>query len=278
MALLKHLVFALIFGVLTIGSALAQTSQSGERLILTRDGLFTDEEINAKEQTIRELKEWMASYLEDLPNFICEYSEVEYKQRKPGAPWELEKRYKGEVRFIDGKDEHRVILLNGKPSRKPIWELTGSIDSFATFRFMLNPINNFQFTPNGQGQVSFRSTWGKTLHKGFTKDGTSTGWKSFPSWGTIWKQEHTHAILKIQEHATLHGERWFLPYEYKSIMEYGYFPIDGKRYLLPKREDSTGIMTSNQGRSYRTSRTYENCRRFGADTVIKYGEITDGSP
>ena len=263
----KQLVFALLFGVLTTG-AWAQTSREGE------------------DHTTRELKEWIASYLKDLPNFICEYSEVRYQWRKPGAlEWlwngnsKTEKRHKGEVRFIDGKDEYRVISLNGKPSKKSIWEVTGFIGSFAQFRFMLDPKNNFRFTPNGQGdQVSFKADAGRSLHKGYTKDGISTGWKAYPTWGTLWTEEGTHAILKIQDHAAFPGNEFSLPFDFTSVTEYGYFPIGGKRYLLPKREDSTGIATTKRGYSYQITRTYENCRRFGADTVIKYGELTDGSP
>ena len=122
----------------------------------------------AQAQTSMELREWISGYVEDLPNFVCDYTEKTYG---PGRWnwWSLKKEHSGKVRFIDGKDEYQVLSVDGQPAEPPIWKVSKWHKPFTEIRYLLWPGNNYRFTPKKKGRFSFRSDGGM----GFFRVGTT---------------------------------------------------------------------------------------------------------
>ena len=95
----------------------AENSRATPRLIFPRHS-YSESQLA---RIPRPLLEWITDYVEDLPNFACDYRERRWKNHR--GLWKLLKRHEGEIRFIDGRDDYRVISVNGRPSTKNFWDL-----------------------------------------------------------------------------------------------------------------------------------------------------------
>ena len=228
-------------------------------------------------QMPRELREWITAYLEDLPNFICDYTEIQYGRGSFGWKEQEKHKHQGEVRYIDGQVDYRVVSEDGLPVEKTIWEVTtASPTSFNFLGGFLRPAANYRFTRRGEGEISFQSDAGKGLVRGWTKDGRIVPpRRSYPTWGTLWVREPQHRVRGVMEYFTVPEGRWlraskFPPGEYSSFREYGPVNIGEKPYWLMKQIEFN--LPSNDER---TVQTYYNCRRFQAKSSIQYGNVID---
>ena len=106
-------------------------------------------------QSPAKLREWIASHIEDLPNFVCDYTEKQYGAGRWNH-WSLKSEHQGEVRYVNGNDEYRVLSIDGAEAEAPIWELSKIYDPFADLRYKLSPIGNYWFMPKGRDKFTFR--------------------------------------------------------------------------------------------------------------------------
>ena len=235
---------------------------------------------SAQAGDLARLRRWIASYLKDLPNFVCDYEEI--RSELFMGDWVRMDSNEGQVRYIDGKSDYLVETESGIPTNKRIWEVTsGSPDSFASMRGFLEPSQNYQFAPTGEGQFSFQSDVGIQLVRGFTKDGRPKGGKSYPSWGTLWADGPSHAIrsfieyIKVPKRGTFASffTSGFLPGEHSWLREFGTVKIGEKSYWLPKREELIFNPSDRNHDPERVVQTYDNCRRFQVGSSIRYGDI-----
>ena len=228
-------------------------------------------------QMPRELREWITAYFEDLPNFICDYTETRYGRDNFDWKEKEKNKHQGEVRYIDGRADYRVVSENGVPTGKTIWEVTtASPHSFQALRAFLDLSANYRFTPQGEGEFSFQSDAGGGLVRGYTKDGRiKPPYESYPSRGTLWVREPQHRVREVMEYFTVPEGRWlrafmpkFTPGEYSRFVEYGPVNIGEKSYWLMKQLE----FKHPDGR---TIQTYENCRRFQVKSTIQYADVID---
>ena len=230
------------------------------------------------------MREWIGSYLEELPNFVCDYKESRSEMFREG--WVLMDTNEGQVRHVDGKSDFLVEIESGIPTNKQIWEVTSaSLESFSSFFGVLSPSTNYRFTPNGEGLFTFQSDAGIHLFNGFTRDGVKRGVKNYPTWGTVQLEKSSHAIrefieyLRVPERGMLAGlfTSGFRAGEHSWLREFGYVDVGEKSYWLPKREEIKSIYSDPKHDPQRVVQTYDNCRRFEVDSTIRYGNAVDAS-
>ena len=230
------------------------------------------------------MREWITTYLDELPNFVCDYKEIRSEMFR--GNWVRMDSNEGQVRHVDGKSDFLVETESGILTNKKIWEVTsGSPDSFASLSWFLSPSTNYRFTPNGEGVFTFQSDAGMNLVSGYTKDGRRKGTKYYPTWGTVRVDRSSHAILEVIEYMRV-PERGrlaglftsgFIPGESSWLREFGYVEVGEKSYWLPKREEMRIIYSDSKHDPQRVVQTYENCRRFEVDSTIRYGNAVDAS-
>ena len=232
-------------------------------------------------KTPRALRQWIASYVEDLPNFVCDYTEKEYG---PGRwnYWSLKKEHSGKVRFIDGTDEYQVLSVDGQPAEVPIWKVSLWHNPFASIQYKLSPVANYRFTPKKKGKFTFLSDWGIGFFKGYTEDGEPNPetQRSYPTWGTLWVERSSHEVVKIEEHVRVPRGHPFAHGEHVQVTEYALTSIEGTPYRLPtrfkhekKESYATPLGLMDTKAHYRIVQTYDNCKRYGADSLIRYEEV-----
>ena len=230
------------------------------------------------------MREWIVSYLDELPNFVCDYKESTSEMFR--GSWVLMDTNEGQVRHVDGKSDFLVATEDGSPTNKRIWEVSrGSLESFASISGVLSPSTNYRFTPNGEGVFAFQSDAGIHLVSGYTKDGRKKGVKHYPTWGTVRVEKSSHAIREFIEYMTV-PERGrlaslfvsgFVPGEHSWLREFGYVDVGENSHWLPKREELTVIYSDQKHDPRRVVQTYDNCRRFEVDSTIRYGNAVDAS-
>ena len=230
------------------------------------------------------MREWITTYLEELPNFVCDYKEIRSEMFR--GNWVRMDSNEGQVRHVDGKSDFLVETESGILTNKLIWEVTsGSPDSFSSISGFLSTLQNYRFTPKGGGSFAFQSDAGVHLFSGYTKDGHPKDAKSYPTWGTVRVDKSSHAIrevieyLRVPERGMLAGlfTSGFRAGEHFWVREFGYVDVGEKSYWLPKREEITSIYSDRKHDPQRVVQTYENCRRFEVDSTIRYVNSVDAS-
>ena len=244
-----------------------------ERRILPRASYAQHQEYLYREFP-GDLRQWITTYLDELPNFVCDYKESTSEMFR--GNWIRMDSNEGQVRYIDGRSDYRVMSGSGKPTGETIWEVSNIPHSFSAIRNFLGPSANYRFTPQGEGAFSFQSDSGGGLVPGWTRAGTPLeGGRSYPSWGTVRVQKPEHRVLSVREYFEVPKRGWlartftsgFPPGEYAWFAEYGFVNIGEQPYWLVKQVE---FMRSSS--TDRVVQTYDNCRRFESDVIsIRYG-------
>jgi hypothetical protein len=210
-----------------------------------------------------------------LPNFIVQQNTTRYFSRVVPPRWQVLDVVTAEVASVNGKEDYRNIMVNGKPSSRPV-EKTGawSTGEFqTTLDSLLSPYSAAVFrktrddTLDGRPAYTYdfnvrqeNSNW--DIH---APDG-STATPAYS--GTVWIDKQTSNVMRIEE------QTGPLPTSFpfdkaESVVEYGFVSIDGKTYPLPVHSD---VLTCQRGTTTCTKNEirFQNYRKFGADSNITF--------
>ncbi len=212
-----------------------------------------------------------------LPNFIVQQNTTRYYSTTYPAQWRVLDVVTAEVVSVGGKEDYRNIMVNGKPSNRPV-EKTGawSTGEFqTTLDSLLSPYSAASFrkaaddTLGGRPAYTYffivqqeNSNW--DIH---APDG-STATPAYS--GTVWIDKDTHNVMRIEE------QTGPLPASFpfdkaETVVEYSFIRIDGKTYPLPVNSE---ILTCQLGSTACTKNeiNFQNYRKFTADSTITFGK------
>jgi len=217
-----------------------------------------------------------ADHLTDgLPNFIVQQSTTRYFTTSLPPQWKVLDVVTAEVASVAGKEEYRNIMVNGKPSSRPI-EKTGawSTGEFqTTLDSLLNPYTSAVFRKTKddslQGRPAFTYTFSVQQANSNWDIHAPDGSKVTPAYsGTMWVDKETFNVMRIEEQTAPLPTSF--PFDKaESVVEYGFVRIDGKAYPLPV---SSEILTCQRGSSTCTKNdiNFRNYRKFGADSNVTF--------
>lgn len=212
-----------------------------------------------------------------LPNFIVQQNTTRYYSTTYPAQWRVLDVVTAEVVSVGGKEDYRNIMVNGKPSNRPV-EKTGawSTGEFqTTLDSLLSPYAAAAFrkgqddTFGGRPAYTYffivrqeNSNW--DIH---APDGSV----ATPSYsGTVWIDKDTHNVMRIEE--TTGPLPASFPFDKaETVVEYSFVRIDGKTFPLPVHSE---ILTCQRGSSSCTKNeiNFQNYRKFTADSTITFGK------
>jgi hypothetical protein len=217
-----------------------------------------------------------ADHLTDgLPNFIVQQNTTRYFTRVLPPQWQVLDVVTAEVASVNGKEDYRNIMVNGKPSSRAI-EKTGawSTGEFqTTLVSLLNPYTLAAFRKSKDDKLDGRPAY--TYDFSVRQENSDwdihapDGSKVTPAYsGTVWIDVETHNAMRIEE------QTGPLPASFpfdkaESVVEYGFVRIDGKTYPLPVHSE---ILTCQRGSSTCTKNaiSFQNYRKFGADSTVTF--------
>lgn len=226
---------------------------------------------------IEDAREAAASFTAELPNFLVQQVTTRYQGAGFPVSWQRIDVVTADVTCVDGKEEYRNILVNGRQTSRSI-ESTGSWSTgeFAvTLEDVMSPLTAAVFTRRGEEKVAGRAAIAFDLSVEHANSHWTIvamdGRRYSPAYnGTIWIDKDTRRVLRIEQQAqSMPGN---FPYDKaESTLEYGYVMIDGKKYLLPISSQNLACM---RGRSCsRNAIDFKNYRKFGADTNISFDKF-----
>jgi len=212
-----------------------------------------------------------------LPNFIVQQNTTRYYSTTYPAQWRVLDVVTAEVVSVGGKEEYRNIMVNGKPSNRPV-EKTGSWSTGefqTTLDSLLSPYTAAGFrkaeddTLHGRPAYTYyfmvqqeNSNW--DIH---APDG-STATPAFS--GTVWIDKDTRNVMRIEE------QTGPLPASFpfdkaETVVEFSFVRVDGNNYPLPIHSE---ILTCQRGSSSCTKNeiNFQNYRKFTADSTITFGK------
>jgi hypothetical protein len=210
-----------------------------------------------------------------LPNFLVQQNTTRYFSRVLPPQWQVLDVVTAEVASVDGKEDYRNIMVNGKPSSRPV-EKTGawSTGEFqTTLDSLLNPYTLAAFRKTKDDTIAGRSAYTYD----FQVQQQNSNWdihapdgsKATPSYsGTVWIDKATFNVMRIEEQTGPLPSSF--PFDKaESVVEYGFMNIDGKAYPLPVHSE---ILTCQRGTSTCTKNDirFQNYRKFGADSNITF--------
>jgi hypothetical protein len=224
---------------------------------------------------ILEARSAAESFTADLPNFLVKQITTRYAAGVIPGTWRQLDVVTADLVCVDGKEDYRNILVNGRQTSQPI-ESTGSWSTgewVVTLQDILSPVTDAGFNKRRMerlgGRTSFvfdfavseeNSHWilvsqvGRQYHVAFK--------------GTIWIDRDTLRVLRIEQKTTTMPRG--CPYERAlSTVEYGFVNIQGKSYLLPVSSENEACM-SGGGDCVRNVIGFQNYRKFTAESDIKF--------
>jgi hypothetical protein len=214
---------------------------------------------------------------EGLPNFIVQQNTTRYYSTSRPVQWRALDVVTAEVVSVAGKEDYRNIMVNGKPSNRPI-EKTGawSTGEFqTTLESLLSPYSKTTFRRVADDTLSGRPAYTykfQVLQENSNWDiYAPSGSKATPAYsGTIWIDKATHNVMRIEE------ETGPMPTSFEfdkaeSVIEYGFIRIDANNYPLPVHSE---VLTCQRG-SFNCTKNdinFQNYRKFTADSNITFSK------
>ena len=210
-----------------------------------------------------------------LPNFIVQQNTTRYYSKSFPAQWRALDVVTADVISVDGKEDYRNVLINGKPSTRPV-EKSGAW-STGEFQVMLedllSPYTAAEFRKSADDSLHGRPSLTYT----FIVHQENSNWdiiapdgsKATPAYsGTVWIDKATHNIMRIEEESGPMPASFVFD-KAESSLEYNFVKIEGKDYVLPVHSE---VLTCQRDSTDCTKNeiNFDNYRKFSADSTISY--------
>ena len=210
-----------------------------------------------------------------LPNFLVKQNTTRTYSSTFPARWRVLDVVTADVVSVGGKEEYHNILVDGKPSTRPI-EKTGSWSTGefqTTLDSLLSPYSAASFHKTNDDTLGGRPAYTYT----FTVLQENSNWdiyapsgsKATPAYsGSVWIDKESKNVLRIEE------QTGPMPADFpfdkaETVVEYNFVRLDAKSYLLPVHSE---ILTCQRGSSSCTKNeiNFQNYRKFTADSTITF--------
>jgi hypothetical protein len=223
------------------------------------------------------------SYERSLPDFICtqlihRYIDVTHR---PGlAAWRGLDTLTVKLSYFDHREDHKLVLVNGKPSKKSYADLGGAV-SAGEFALIQQEI----FEPASQTSFTW-SKWTKAGKRGaatylyqvdlshsryslnFLASGELTQAK-VGYHGTVELDRETGAVLSLTYIADSIPKTCPI-YSSGTKVAYKFAGVGDKQYLLPASSETKMYSKELWAQNFTEYRDY---RKFSADSIVHFGDV-----
>lgn len=229
---------------------------------------------------INEVREWVLSYIEALPDFVCTQFNQGYVVDGLGG-WNKYREVVAKVQFVDGKESYKTVAVDGKRSNEMWLRAAGERGHFGTLlRAMFHPASLARFAYVGEGTVRGRPVdvfnvvhpRGYSLYKGVKRNGDLKGHISVGYEGKVYVDKDLPVVVRIL------FERLFdIPRKYPIQggalqIDYSSVEIGGNPYWMPVEKEITtfGRPGSRYAEKSRTYTIWTEYEKFTAETKLSF--------
>ncbi|MGA8598856.1 MAG: hypothetical protein WB676_29405 [Bryobacteraceae bacterium] len=229
------------------------------------------------EDLVERAREWVGSFTESLPNYVCQQSTTRYVEQSRQSGWQALDLVTAQVVYEDGKESYRDITVGGRKTNKSMMELGGST-STGEFASTLRGV----FAPQSEAKFKFAQTaragGSEAALYDFRVDLHHSDWQIRvggqtlrPAYsGTVWIDKNTAQVRRIEMQADnvppdfpLDTVEWAVDYD-KVMLGTGSF-------FLPVHAENLGCQRGSSICS-KNAIDFRNYHKFSGESTIKFGQ------
>ncbi len=220
-------------------------------------------------------KDWTASFMEGLPNFVCEQLTTRYMEQSRSEGWQALDVVTAKVVYEDGKENYQEITVGGRKTNKSMLELGGSTSTgeFAsTLRSLFSEASQAQFTLAQSTTLNERpaavydfkvalrnSDWyirigGQTLRPAYS--------------GSVWIDKTTAQVRRIE----MQADKIPSDFPFDSIqwaVDYDEVSLGTSKFLLPVHADNLGCQRGSPICT-KNSTDFRNYHKYSGESTIVF--------
>lgn len=231
---------------------------------------------NSRLEFIEKARQVAASFLEGLPNYVCQEVATRYASETRVPNWNVIDVVATDLVFEEGKESYRNITINGKPSRKPpeesgAWS-SGEFGTILAALFNPGTRASFKYVEDGSsshmpasiydfGVERLRSAW--TVH-------TNSQYINSAYKGSVWIDKQSAHTLRIEMQAKDVPQEFPLV-SIETAVDYDYVTLGTpEKFLLPVHAE---ILSCERGSNEceRNVIEFRNYHKFTGESTIKFG-------
>jgi hypothetical protein len=229
-----------------------------------------------QQSIINSVREYALNFSKNLPDYICTQMTRRFYDPTGKEAWRKADEIATKLSYFDQKEKYQVILFNGAPTEKSMDQLGGTT-SQGEFGSLLKGI----FEPRTAAEFHWER-WGQLrghlchVYK-YSVDQEHSEWSIYdgeaktsvvPAYeGEIFVDSDSLQVLRVSlESVNIPSD--FRVRVAKSVLDYDYQTISGKKFLLPMK--LTTRLDDNRHYLSRNDVEFRNYRKFSADTVLTF--------
>lgn len=231
---------------------------------------------NPRQAFIEKARGAASSYVEHLPNYVCQEVVTRYVSQTRVPSWNVIDTVSAELVFEGQKESYRNLAINGKPSKKAPEE-TGawSTGEFGTvLRNLFDPGTDADFKFTQEDTIAHKSA---SVYK-FSVVRARSSWKIWvpgqyilPAYkGSVWLDKENGNVLRIEMQAKEIPEE-FPRISVESAVDYEYISLGTpEKFLLPVHAE---VLSCDRGSNEcdRNVIEFRNYHKFTGESTIKFG-------
>jgi hypothetical protein len=224
---------------------------------------------------IEQAREAAATFLEGLPNYVCQEQTTRYVSETRQPSWNVVDVVSAEVVYDDHQESYRNLEINGKPTKKsPEDSGAWSTGEFGTILGNLfAPQSAAEFKYSQEDTVAHRAT----SVFDFKVVRVRSNWKIWvpgqyivPTYkGSVWIDKKTGQVLRIEMQAKEVPEA-FPEISVETAVDYDTISLGSSdRFLLPVHAEALSCWR-NSNECQRNVIEFRNYHKFEGESVIKF--------
>ncbi len=261
-------------------AARASTPIPGDDAVLRQQAVPSDPPAprsNPHMALIEQAREAAATFLETLPNYVCQEQITRYVSETRQPTWNVVDIVSAEVVYDDHQESYRNLQINGKPSKK------SPEDSGAWSTGEFGTILGNLFAP--QSATDFKYVQEDTIaHRAasvfdFKVQRVRSSWKIWvpgqyvlPAYkGSVWIDKQTGQALRIEMQAKEIPEA-FPEITVETAVDYDIISLGAaNKFLLPVHSEALSCWR-NSNECQRNVIEFRNYHKFEGESIIKFDQ------
>ncbi len=229
-----------------------------------------------EEAILEKAREEAGSFLETLPNYVCQEMMTRYQSEGGSKNWQPYDVISMALVYEKGHESYRNLQINGKATKKKIEDLSGA---WSTGEFgsvladVFSPATAADFEYRKQTRVGGRAA----MVYDFSVEREHSHWRIMvasqlilpPYQGSVWIDKETKRVLRIEMQAT-HIPDAFPADKVEMATDYEFVRFgEEKQFLVPVHAESLGCQRDS-GTCTRNAIDFRNYHKFSGESVITF--------
>jgi hypothetical protein len=228
-----------------------------------------------EEVAIEKAREAAGSFLQTLPNYVCQEFMTRYQSESQRANWQPLDVISMALVYENGQESYRNLAINGKTTKKKMEDLSGAW-STGEFGSVLADI----FSPATAADFEFRkesrSAGRASLVYDFSVEREHSHWRVMvasqliqpPYKGSVWVDKETNRVLRIEMQAAQIPDA-FPTDRVEMAVDYEFLGFGDHKYLVPTHAETLGCQRDTQTCS-RNAIDFRNYHKYSGEASITF--------